>query len=326
MSLSCINRASTNSNLAESTVTDTELCDMEVQIREFEKFSECDSIFLFCGDERLAAIDKNGYWFMEKLMHSYNEVDNADEAWVWMLMLNKQAELYNRRLERYIYAELGENAARQAVKDLMDMYDAGTQSQINTASFVFSVVALYDAIAHYNRTFYYNGPYCSQLDILYKAEYNAWYKIYDALSTLLCDFAYASASYSALSMDINEYITFWAEQRVETLKAEKNLIESSYERRRVFKSEYKAVSDREFDSLIAEFEQLLPKLGSNDDGFRTRPALETLKSAIIEWREARRKITNHLSENQIEEFNQITQHLYAQFYLDICMMLDKRRY
>lgn len=179
------------------------------------------SFSLFFDDEELQAMDPHAFWLVDRMMHMYEKVETARDNWDWMQAVNGCVVQYNGRLGRMIGSS---EMALLAIEELMDVYCNGGQASMNTAAYVFNVLADYRTTFEYCRLVSLLNDDNGKLGELYFKEYCEWYNMNRALHSLMCSYTYALARYSARSMDVNGISEAWFAERLELLKKECSLI------------------------------------------------------------------------------------------------------
>ena len=214
----------------------------------------CDttSDFIFSGDYELADADPHAYWLMSRMMEAMTMIQYADDGLAWALAMNENVKEYGRRIDRDIYEEDAEDAAAIAVNHLMNIYSAGNQPEINTASYVDAIVAVYRTTNEYIRLMriYSDEPLG---ELLYR-EYSEWFDLNNAVNGIMTFYTYGAAHYSALPMDINGHLRHWSERRLEELELEREIFWHDGEYR--FPDRCTKVSLRKYERLLEEFKNI----------------------------------------------------------------------
>ena len=140
-----------------------------------------------------------------------------------MLAMNESIEEYNYRLGRKIGSV---NAACNAIDELIDIYNAGNQQELNTASYVESILEHYKAVYAYYRLIEFIDDY--------KDDDSDW-----------------DLQMRALSMDLNGTFEVWSRDRLAELEIERDIYWSFDWK--PFESESKAISPKKFDKLLDYF-------------------------------------------------------------------------
>lgn len=113
-----------------------------IEQKKQEILAVADSVgnFWFSDDTGFQSQDPHAYWLMNRMMQMVQLIETADDDWAWMLAMNESVEEYNTRLGRKIGSV---DAACNAIDELIDIYNAGNQPEMNTASYVESILMHY---------------------------------------------------------------------------------------------------------------------------------------------------------------------------------------
>lgn len=254
-------------NAQEYTATDNVTADI-MRIRD-EMLVVCDTTtnFMFSGDDKLTEADPHAYWLMSRMMEAMTMIQYADDGLAWALAMNENVKEYGRRIDRDIYEEDAEDAAAIAVNHLMNIYSAGNQPEINTASYVDAIVAVYRTTNEYIRLMriYSDEPLG---ELLYR-EYSEWFDLNNAVNGIMTFYTYGAAHYSALPMDINGHLRHWSERRLEELELEREIFWHDGEYR--FPDRCTKVSLRKYERLLEEFKNIRIQ--------------DVVKDVVSEWEE-----------------------------------------
>ena len=68
---------------------------------------------------------------MNRMMHTVQYVRTAEDAIAWALALNENVSEYGRRIDRKILDTRAEDAAILAIENLISIYGAGNQPEMN---------------------------------------------------------------------------------------------------------------------------------------------------------------------------------------------------
>lgn len=254
-------------NAQEHAATDSVTADI-MRIRD-EMLVVCDTTtnFMFSGDDKLTAADPHAYWLMSRMMETMTMIQYADDGLAWALAMKKNVKEYGRSIDRDIYEEDAEDAAATAINHLMNIYSAGNQPEINTASYVDAIVAVYRTTNEYIRLMrIYNGEPLGEL--LYR-EYSEWFDLNNAVNGIMTFYTYGAAHYSALPMDINGHLRRWSERRLEELELEREIFWHDGEHR--FPDRCTKVSLRKYERLLEEFKSIRVQ--------------DVVKDVVSEWKE-----------------------------------------
>ncbi len=146
------------------------------------------------------------------------------------------------------------DAAVLAVGELIDIYCAGNQPEMNMASYEYSILTHYKTVDAYyqmiNRLG--NNDKDVRLRNLYYREFCEWFDLNHAANVILNDYTYAAAEYSALPMETNGLFKRWSP---EELDIEYNIYRASQWSPVSFKSDAEQVSAEEFDKLVTYFKK-----------------------------------------------------------------------
>lgn len=296
--------------------------------------------FIFSDDAELKALDPHAFWLMNRMMQMNLEITTADDAWIWTSAMNESVEAYNRRLGR----EIGSvDAAVLAIGELIDIYNAGSQPELNTASYVNAILASYKAGYEYWQLINGIDDYDDENDedirlqnLCYR-EFCEWFDLHRAAAGILYGYTYAAARYSALPMDINGLFERWARARAEELDIEYRTCWSSD--RSPYKSDARWVSTRKFDKLLAYFkgrtlqdiiEEIMSDWVEQDCNFAKEytdgcydfdEIAETMRcyeTALRNWRTVREQIARSLKDQvQQRSYRELTKQIHTRFYNDL---------
>ena len=295
--------------------------------------------FWFSHDMEFQNADPHAYWLMNRMMHTVQYVQTAEDGIAWALALNENIKEYSRRIDRRIYEEKAEDAAVRAIEDLIDIYAAGNQPELNTYSYVTSILEIYKTINEYIRLirFRHEEPLAG---LLYE-EYRAWFDLNNAASGIMSFHTYAAAGYSALPMDINLTFASWSETRRKELEIEGETFWTYH--REPFKSRCRRVSSDRFMKLIRYFTNLtidtIVKTNAKDWNLkRSEYAYERLdgcfnldkisemahlyEEAYCNWLCARENIAEYLPKEQGKSYREATKQMNARLYHDLLELKD----
>lgn len=290
--------------------------------------------FWFSDDIEFQNADPHAYWIMNRMMHTVQHVQTAEDGLAWALALNENVKEYSRRTDRSILDEKAEDAAVRAIEELVDIYAAGNQPELNTYTYVISILEIYKTTNEYIRImrFQLDEPLAG---LLYK-EYRAWFDLNNAASGIMSFHTYAAAGYSALPMDINLTFASWSEQRYKELMTEKDTFWKYYWE--PFKADCRNVSHKRFLKLIRYFRSLtidtIVKTNAKDWNLKkSEYAYERLdgcfdfdkisemaclyEEAYRNWLEAREEIATYLPKEQGKSYRETTNQMHARLYGDL---------
>lgn len=295
--------------------------------------------FWFSHDMEFQNADPHAYWLMNRMMHTVQYVQTAEDGIAWALALNENIKEYSRRIDRRIYEEKEEDAAVRAIEDLIDIYAAGNQPELNTYSYVTSILEIYKTINEYIRIirFRHEEPLAG---LLYE-EYRAWFDMNNAANGIMSFHTYAAAGYSALPMDINLTFASWSETRRKELEIEGETFWTYH--REPFKSRCRRVSSDRFMKLIRYFTNLtidtIVRTHAKDWNLkRSEYAYERLdgcfdfdkisemahlyEEAYCNWLTARENIAAYLPKEQGKSYRETTKQMNARLYHDLLELKD----
>ncbi len=327
-------------------------CDFTARAAAFERrkqemleIADRTGSFVFSDDAELEALDSKAFGLMNRMMQMNLLTETADDAWAWVLAMNESIEAYNRRLRR----EIGSvDAAVLAIWELIDIYNSGSQPELNTASYVTAILASYKAGYEYWQLIDSIDDYDDENDedirlrnLCYR-EFCEWFDLHRAAAEILHCYTYAAARYSALPMDINGLFERWARARAQELDIEYKMC-WSYERY-PYKSDARRISPRKFDKLTACFkertqqdmiEEIMLDEGDKDDGFAREwtedrydfdEIAETVcsyETALRNWRTVREQIARSLKDKEQQRaYRELTEQIHARFYSDLEELKD----
>lgn len=294
--------------------------------------------FIFSDDTELEALDPHAFWLMNRMMQMNLLIETADDTWAWVLAMNDSVEEYNRRLGRKIGSV---DAAVLAIGELIDIYNAGNQPELNVASYVLAILAYYKAGYKYWQLIDGMNGYADENDedirlrnLCYR-EFSEWFDLLRAATEILYSYTYAAARYSALPMDINGLFERWALSRAEELDIEYKMCWSPD--RSPCENDARSVSPLKYDNLIAYFkgrsqqdivEEVAADLG--DSGFAQEytdgrydidemaETMHSYETALRNWRTVREQISNTLKDRaQQRTYRELTKRVLARLYNDL---------
>ena len=325
-----------------STCTDEQIPDytgnataIEEKKQEMLEIADYEGHFWFSDDTEFQSQDPHAYWLMNRMMQMVQLVKTADDDWAWMLAMNESIKEYNSRLGRKIGSV---NAAAIAIEELIDIYNAGNQPMLNTASYVTSILAHYKAVNEYYELIEYIYPDSStewdeRMRELYYHEFKTWYGIIDAQNALMYGYTFAPARYSALPMDLNGKFETWTKARQAELKTEKEIIYPGTPST----IEAKETPAKELDNTVKFFQEMnkesvekAAKEEWSDDEF----ALELIEGrfdyedivkmansyveSLADWRNTREKIAKtYPQQNQKDAIREITKNIHTRLYKEL---------
>lgn len=299
--------------------------------------------FWFSDDIELQNADPHAYWLMNRMMQTVQDIRTAEDGIAWVLALNENILDYSRRIDRRIYEDRAEDSAARAIEDLIDIYAAGNQPELNTYAYVTSILEIYKVINEYKRTMsiHMDEPH---LSVLLYNEYQEWFNINNAANGIMSFHTYAAAGYSAMPMEINLTFAYWSEQRHKELMAEKDTFWKYHWE--PFKADCKRVSPKRFLKLIRYFESLTidtvvktnakdwnlkkseyayDRLDGNFDFDKISEMARLYEEAYCKWLTVREEIARHLPKEQGSSYREATKQMNARLYADL-IVLQKIKY
>lgn len=295
--------------------------------------------FIFSDDANLESLDPNAYWLMNRMMQTAQNIQTAEDAWAWMLVMNGYIREYNARLGRKIGSV---EAATRAIEELIFIYKNGNQQEMNTATYVESILAHYKAMHSYytiidniddNDDKTIDDAYQRRL---YYREFTQWFNINNAANGVMTYYTYGAARYSAMPTDINHTFEKWSNARSAELKIEENLF--SPWKWESFSSDAKRVSNKKFDKLLEyyktrtranianEMVQDWPEkdyllayehIDENIEFDKIAEMLQYYEGALFNWREVRKQIALTLPRKQRKAYRQTTKEMHTRLYNDL---------
>ena len=299
---------------------------IEQKVQQMIANADFDEHFYFSDDKEFESQDPNAYWLMNRMMQMVQMVETADDCWAWMLAMNQSVEEYNSRLGRKIGSV---DAACLAIEELIDIYHSGNQPELNSASYVESILAHYKVVyAYYEfiediNDYKEDSDWDLQMKALYFREFKEWFDLNNAVDGIMTFYTYAAARYSALPMDLNGTFEIWSKSRFEELVVESNII-SSYDWK-PFSSDANTVSSKKFDQLLSYFKgktgdydvEQNELTDENDYLHNFAQMLIYYETALINWREIREQIAQMLPKNKQKSYREITKQMHTRLYDDL---------
>ena len=341
----CTNTAKGNgmetSSMADSVGSDYTANATAIEQKKQEMLAVADSVgnFWFSDDTEFQSKDPHAYWLMNRMMQMVQLVQTADDDWAWMLAMNESIEEYNSRLGRKIGSV---DAACNAVDELIDIYNAGNQPELNTASYVESILMHYKATYAYYRLIEFIDDYKDdsnwdlQLRALYYREFKEWFDINNAVNGIMYFYTYAAAGYSALSMDLNGTFEIWSKDRLAELEIERDIYWSFDWK--PFESNAKTTSPKKFEKTLSYFktrtnetviEEMVSDWAEKDYDFarervdgktdfdKVAEMLRYYETALTNWREVREQIALMLPKEKQKSYREITKQMHTRLYCDL---------
>ena len=339
------------SSMVDSVGSDYTANATAIELKKQEMLATADSVghFWFSDDTEFQSQDPHAYWLMNRMMQMMKQIVTADDCWAWMLAMNESIEEYNNRLGRKIGSV---DAACNAIDELINIYNAGNQPELNTASYVESILEHYKAVYAYWRLIEFIDDYEEdsdwdlQLRALYYREFKEWFDINNAVNGIMYFYTYASAGYSALSMDLNGTFEVWSKGRLAELEIERDIYWSSDWK--PFESDAKGISPKKFGKLLdyfktrkksdvieeffgnlydkkdRDYEYAEWRVGSKYDFDKIAEMLRYYETALTNWREVREQIALTLPKEKQKSYREITKQMHTRLYNDLVELKEIR--
>ena len=312
-----------------------------IEQKKQEMLTVADSVgrFWFSDDTEFQLQDPHAYWLMNRMMQMVQLIETADDDLAWMLAMNESVEEYNTRLGRKIGSV---DAACNAIDELINIYNAGNQPELNTASYVESILMHYKAVYAYYRLIEFIDDYDEdsnwdvQLRVLYYREFTEWFDLNNAVNGLMYFYTYAAAGYSALSMDLNGTFEVWSKDRLAELEIERNIYWSfDWE---PFESNSKTISPKKFDKTLSyfktrtnetvvkemvsdwvekDYEYARERIDGKFDFDKIAEMLRYYETALTNWREVREQIALMLPKEKQKSYREITKQMHTRLHNDL---------
>lgn len=348
----CANTAKGNgiemSSMVDSIGSDYTANATAIEQKKQEMLAIADSVghFWFSDDTEFQAQDPHAYWLMNRMMQMAQLIETADDDWAWMLAMNESVEEYNTRLGRKIGSV---DAACNAIDELIDIYNAGNQPEMNTASYVESILMHYKTVYAYYRLIEFINDYKEdsdwdlQMRALYYREFKEWFDINNAVNGIMTFYTEAGSFHSALPMDLNGQFASWSESRCEELKIEADML-TNWEWE-AYSSDAEPVSIKVFTGVINYIrniteediiEQKVSRWEEKDYDFarervqgrydfdKIAEMLRYYESALTNWREVREQIALMLPEEKQKSYREITKQMHTRLYNDLVDLKEIR--
>lgn len=348
----CANTAKDNgiemSSKVDSVGSDYTANATAIEQKKQEMLAVADSVghFWFSDDTEFQSQDPHAYWLMNRMMQMVQLVQTADDDWAWMLAMNESIEEYNTRLDRKIGSV---DAACNAIDELIDIYNAGNQPEMNTASYVESILMHYKTVYAYYRLIEFINDYKEdsdwdlQMRALYYREFKEWFDINNAVNGIMTFYTEAGSFHSALPMDLNGQFANWSESRCEELKIEADML-TNWEWE-AYSSDAEPVSIKVFTEVINYIrniteediiEQKISQWEEKDYDFAHERVqgrydfdkiVEMLcyyETALTNWREIREQIVLMLPEEKQKSYREITKQMHTRLYNDLVDLKEIR--
>ena len=329
------------SSMVDSVGSDYTANAIAIEQKKQEMLAVADSVgrFWFSDDIEFQSQDPHAYWLMNRMMQMMKQIVTADDCWAWMLAMNESIEEYNTRLGRKIGSV---DAACNAIDELIDIYNAGNQPEMNTASYVESILMHYKAVYAYYRLIEFIDDYKDdsdwdvQIRTLYYREFKEWFDINNAVNGIMYFYTYAAAGYSVLSMDLNGTFEIWSKDRLAELEIERDIYWSFDWK--PFESDSKTISPKKFDKLLdyfksrtnetvvnemvadwaeKDYDYARERINGRFDFDKIAEMLRYYETALTNWREIREQIVLMLPEEKQKSYREITKQMHTRLYNDL---------
>ena len=336
------------SSMVDSVGSDYTANATAIEQKKQEMLAVADSVgnFWFSDDTEFQSQDPHAYWLMNRMMQMVQLIETADDDWAWMLAMNESIEEYNTRLGCKIGSV---DAACSAIDELIDIYNAGNQPMLNTASYVESILMHYKAVYAYYRLIEFINDYKEdsdwdlQMRALYYREFKEWFDINNAVNGIMYFYTYATARYSALSMDLNGTFEVWSRDRLAELEIERDIYWSFDWK--PFKSNAKTTSLNKFEKTLSYFktrtnetivEEMVSDWTEKDYDFarervdgktdfdKVAEMLRYYETALTNWREVREQIALTLPKEKQKSYREITKQMHTRLYNDLVELKEIR--
>ena len=336
------------SSMVDSVGSDYTANATAIEQKKQEMLAVADSVgnFWFSDDTEFQSQDPHAYWLMNRMMQMVQLIETADDDWAWMLAMNESIEEYNTRLDRKIGSV---DAACNAIDELIDIYNAGNQPEMNTASYVESILMHYKTVYAYYRLIEFINDYKEdsdwdlQMRALYYREFKEWFDINNAVNGIMYFYTYATARYSALSMDLNGTFEIWSKNRLAELEIERDIY-WSYDWK-PFSSDAKTISPKKFEKTLSYFktrtnetivEEMVSDWAEKDYDFarervdgktdfdKVAEMLRYYETALVNWREVREQIAQMLPKEKQKSYQEITKQMHTRLYNDMVDLKEIR--
>ena len=181
---------------------------------------------------------------------------------------------------------------------------------------------------------------------LYYREFKEWFDINNAINGIMYFYTYASAGYSALSMDLNGTFEIWSRDRLAELEIERDIYWSSDWK--PFESDAKSISPKKFGKLLdyfktrkksdvieeffgdlydkkdRDYEYAEWRVGSKYDFDKIAEMIRYYETALTNWREVREQIAQMLPKEKQKSYREITKQMHTRLYNDLVDLKEIR--
>ena len=336
------------SSMVDSVGSDYTANATAIEQKKQEMLAVADSVghFWFSDDTEFQSQDPHAYWLMNRMMQMVQLIKTADDGWAWMLVMNESIEEYNNRLGRKIGSV---DAACNAIDELISIYNAGNQPELNTASYVESILMHYKTTYAYYRLIEFIDDYKDdsdwdvQLRALYYREFKEWFDINNAVNVIMTCYTEAGSFHSALPMDMNGQFALWSKSRHKELQIETDIL-TNWECD-TFSSNAEPISSEKFSEVINYIrniteediiEQKVSQWDEKDYDFarervqgrynfdKIAEMLRYYETALTNWREVREQIVQMLPMEKQKSYREITKQMHTRLYNDLVDLKEIR--
>lgn len=248
--------------------------------------------FLFSDDEDMMRADTAAFRLMNRIMQmsaAYYELENPpfDEHvyfWKWMEASNREVERFRAVKQLPVHvpptpADVQE--AILAVYGLLSDYSIGAQSEMNTAFYVFSVMAHYAALHAYGYLYSLMPDSLSARTVM--RDYVTWSELSATLFGLYGAAIIGTEQYSAAPLESNSVYEALMQCRMDGLREELKL--AAGRPTAAIAGQYEWVKDADFERQLEGYLQA--------DDYYKDPSADSLAQAVIpalhRWLEVRRE-------------------------------------
>ena len=175
-----------------------------------------------------------------------------------------------------------------------------------------------------------------QIRTLYYREFKEWFDINNAANGIMYFYTYASAGYSALSIDLNGTFEIWSKERLAELEIERDIYWSFDWK--PFESNSKTFSPKKFDKLLGYFKSRTNETVVNEmvadwaekdydyareringrfDFDKIAEMLCYYETALSNWRKVREQIAQMLPKEKQKSYREITKQMHTRLYNDL---------
>ena len=306
--------------------------------QEMLAVSDTAELLGYTDDTTLQSRDPDAYWLMNRMMQMCYLVEDADDDWAWMLATNRSIDEYNKRSG----CENGSaERAIESIYKLLEVYYAGYQSQMNTASYINCTAEHYKTLNGYYRLIESIGCHNGNSDLnnrlktLYYNEFRQWFNIIQAMSTLMYEYTYSMSMYSSLPIVLSETEISWLNNRYAGINIEKEICLT--DECKAIENDTECTSPEKFKALLEYFKdrtkekfvkdyisengewdyRQFSKRIDNIDFEKITAAADSYDAALSNWAETREKIALMLPEDKQAAYRNVTEKMYTLLYKDL---------